>query len=89
MITQGLSVRELESLVRRTRENGTAPVAAPAAQQLPLPESYDRLLGCVGKFFKKDISLRRNAAGSGTMTIRFSSDSEVEAFLKALEEARI
>lgn len=89
VITQGLSVRELESLVRRTRENGTAPVAAPAAQQLPLPESYDRLLGCVGKFFKKDISFRRSATGSGTMTIRFSSDSEVEAFLKALEEARI
>ena len=86
VITGGLSVRDLESLVRKFRESGEAPappaVNAPAAE---LPEQYDRLLSCMGRYFTKDISLRRSASGKGTMTVRFSSDEEVSAFLQALE----
>lgn len=88
VITQGLSVRELENLVRRCRA-GDVPKASVKKDQEPLPEHYNRLLSCVGKFFAQDISLKRNASGKGSMTIRFNSDSEVEAFLKALEEASI
>lgn len=86
VITGGLSVRDLESLVRKFRESGEAP--APPAVKTPaaeLPEQYDRLLSCMGRYFTKDISLRRSASGKGTMTVRFSSDEEVSAFLQALE----
>ena len=83
-VTLGLSVRELESLVRKCR-SGSAPSSASAKEPVELPEQYGRLLSAVGKYFSRDISLKRDASGKGTMTIRFSSDSEVSAFLDALE----
>ena len=42
----------------------------------------------MGRYFSRDISVRRNSAGKGSLTVRFNSDAEVEAFLNALEEAR-
>ena len=85
VITGGLSVRELESLVRKYRESGEAPAPSVKSAATELPEQYDRLLACMGRYFAKDISLRRSASGKGTMTIRFSSDEEMSAFLQALE----
>ncbi|MBO4455672.1 MAG: ParB/RepB/Spo0J family partition protein [Bacteroidales bacterium] len=85
VITGGLSVRELEALVRKCREGSPVKTDTASAQAAELPEQYNRILTSVGRFFSKDISIRRNAAGKGTMTIRFSSDEEMSAFLEALE----
>ena len=41
----------------------------------------------MGKYFGNNISLKRTAAGKGTMTVRFDSDQEMFNFLKALEES--
>lgn len=84
-VTQGLSVRELESLVRKYH-SGNAPKRPAVQQEAELPEQYGRLLSAVGRYFTRDISLKRDASGKGTMTIRFSSDNEVSAFLDALEK---
>ena len=85
-VSRGLSVRELETLVRE----GRVPASVQPAAQVPqdLPEQYNRLLSCMGRYFSRDISVRRNSAGKGSLTVRFNSDAEVEAFLNALEEAR-
>lgn len=83
-IREGLSVRQLEAFVRKLLSDPAAAPKAPAKQQ-ELPDDYNRLLQQVGRYFANDISLRRSASGKGTMTIRFSSDDEVHAFLKALE----
>lgn len=82
-ITRKLSVRELEELVRNMMSGGLKPKAPKVAE--PLPEQYNRLLSCIGKYFNRDISVRRNSSGKGSITVRFDSDSEVEKFLKALE----
>ena len=82
-ITRKLSVRELEELVRDMMSGGLKPKAPKVAE--PLPEQYNRLLSCIGKYFNRDISVRRNSSGKGSITVRFDSDSEVEKFLKALE----
>ena len=82
-VTMRLSVRELEALVRKYRA-GIVP-RQQVAQPQELPEQYGRLLSAVGRYFAKDISLKRDASGKGTMTIRFSSDKEVSEFLEALE----
>ena len=82
VITRGLSVRELEALVRGARAGEVPASPVPAA----LPEQYDRLRSIVGRYFSKDISLKRSASGKGIMTIRFSSDEEVASFLQALED---
>ena len=83
-VKEGLSVRQLEDEVRRYLRK---PAAKAPKKEQELPEEYTRLLSKVGRFFSEEISLRRSVSGKGTMTVRFSSDEEVNAFLKALEES--
>ena len=86
-VKEGLSVRELEEAVKKYSRKPRKRTSASLAQDLPV--EYTRLLSHIGRFFAEDISLKRNAAGKGTMTIRFASDEEVNAFLKALEDSGI
>ena len=83
-VSGGLSVRELEELVRKSRTSGVTPTPA-VRKENELPANYNRLLSCMGKYFSRDISLRRDSSGRGTMTIRFSSDEELDSFLNAIE----
>ncbi|MCR5560627.1 MAG: ParB/RepB/Spo0J family partition protein [Bacteroidales bacterium] len=86
-VKDGLSVRELEEEVKKYLRKPRKPASKPDAPELPM--EYTRLLSHIGRFFSEDISLKRGASGKGSMTIRFASDEEVNAFLKALEEAGI
>ena len=88
VIRDGLSVRELENIVRKLQTNPDAAKGKVKESQTPqnLPQEYYRILEHVGKYFSKDISLKRSASGKGTMTIRFDSDEEVRKFVKALED---
>ena len=88
VIRDGLSVRELENIVRKLQTNPDATKAKVRESQTPqtLPQEYYRILEHVGKYFSNDISLKRNASGKGVMTIRFDSDEEVQRFVKALED---
>ena len=86
-VKEGLSVRELEEAVKKYLRKPRRKAEGKEVQDLPV--EYTRLLSRIGRFFSEDISLKRNAAGKGTMTIHFGSDEEVNAFLKALEESGI
>lgn len=86
-ISEGLSVRQLEALVRKYLTDPKA-TRKPAAEEVKLPDDYNRLLQHMGRYFSNEISLRRTASGKGTMTVRFKSDDEVRAFLRALEESQ-
>ncbi|MCQ2182494.1 MAG: ParB/RepB/Spo0J family partition protein [Bacteroidales bacterium] len=85
-IKNDLSVRELEALVRKASASGPANRKSPAKTQ-SLPEDFVRLKEQMGKFFSEEISVKRSASGKGSLTVRFSSDDEVIAFLKAVEGA--
>lgn len=86
-IREGLSVRELEDAVRKLSKSRSR--KSPSASQQALPEEYTKMLSHIGKYFPGDISVRRSSAGKGTLTIRFGSDDEINAFLKAMEDAGI
>ena len=85
VVKDGLSVRQLEEKLNRL---GKEPKPASPAQQ-DLPDSYYKVLEHIGKYFGNNISLKRSASGKGTMTIRFDSDREMQAFLNALENANL
>jgi len=85
VISEDMSVRELEEEVRKLLKGGKKSSGARKEQQLP--DNWYSVLSHMGKFFENDISVRRNASGNGTMTIKFTSDEEVSRFLKALEDA--
>ena len=86
VIRDGLSVRELETLVRKLQVSpDSVPKKKESAPQ-QLTDDYYRLLDRMGKYFSSEISLKRNASGKGTMIIRFNSDEEVRNFVKELED---
>ena len=80
-IKDDLSVRALESLVARYNRRSKPSTK----KEQTLPEEYNRMLSCLGRYFTNDISLRRSAGGKGSLTIRFDSDEEVYRFLQVLE----
>lgn len=86
-VTSDLSVRQLENKVRKLQQERTDGRKSSSAPELPEP--YMRILDRIGKFFDNRISLKRNENGKGMMTVHFESDSEVERFLKALEDKDI
>lgn len=87
VIKDGMSVRKLEALVRKMLEEPTTTTAKPTQNRTQeLPDDYYKILSHVGRFFSNEISLKRSSSGKGTMIIKFSSDEEVKAFVKALED---
>ena len=81
VIREGLSVRQLEERVKKA----LAPVIPPVQQDLP--DAYVRVLEQLGRYFSESISLKRSPDGKGTMTVKFSSDQQMQRFLDALEKA--
>ena len=86
VIRDNLSVRDLELAVRRYLKDSAGRKTVDPA---PLPDEYTKVLSHIGKFFSEDISVRRSASGKGTLTVKFSSDDEIRAFLEALDKAEI
>ncbi len=86
VIKDGLSVRQLEEKIRKAQA-GEQPKSVAVEQDLP--EDYFRVLEIFGKYFSKNISLKRNSNGKGTMTIQFNSDEEMGKFLRALEDSSL
>ena len=83
VIKNDLSVRQLEERLHRLAK-GEKPV-----KEQQLPDDYYKVLEHMGKFFRNNISLKRNPSGKGSMTIRFDSDEEMGRFLKALDEVNL
>ncbi len=78
-IKNNLSVRQLEELVRLASEKREK--ATPVADE-EYPESYGRLVEYLEKFFSQDIAIKRGKNGGGKIIIDFSSDEDIEKFVK-------
>ncbi len=79
-IKSNLSVRQLEELVRLSSEKRTK-VATPVVDE-EYPESYGRLVEHLEKFFSQDIAIKRGKNGGGKIIIDFTSDADIEKFVK-------
>ena len=85
VVKEDLSVRQLEEKLKKLTEERKSETKQ---KQQDLPDEYFKVLEIVGKYFENDISLKRTNSGKGSMTIHFSSDEEVQKFLKALEDSK-
>lgn len=79
IIRNDWSVRRLEQKLQSLSRK-----ESPAPEAEDLPEVYYALAERVGRHFDGNVAVRRDAKGGGTITIRFGSQSQVEAFLKDL-----
>lgn len=88
VIKNGLNVRQLEEKVKLLA--GAGPKAgAPAVQAektAEIPQIHKNLCKEMARYFKGRIQVKRNANGKGSLTVNFSSDSEIEKFLNALNK---
>jgi len=88
IVKNGLSVRQLEERIK-SLEKKTPDIRKDDSDPQELPEMYYRLLENIGRYVGENgISLRRGRDGRGSLTIRFESDAQAEAFLKALDHQR-
>ena len=85
VIKDDLSVRQLEEKLRKLTEDRSSEKRKITQD---LPDEHVKVLEIVGKYFENSISLKRSSNGKGSMTIHFSSDEEIQKFLKALEDSK-
>lgn len=73
--------------VRQMEQKVAALSKAPkdSAREDTLPEMYYSLAENIGRHFDNNVAIKRSAKGSGTITIRFKNDKEVEAFLNSIK----
>ena len=79
-IKKGLSVRQVEELVRTLAEAQAKP--APGAEEEEYPESYSRLVEQLENYFSEDISIKRSKNGGGKIVIGFNDDRDIERFIE-------
>lgn len=85
VVKQGLSVRQLEDKVHKIQTKASQEAHREDEDDADLPDEYYKVLEFMGRYFGDNISLKRNSAGKGSITLRFSSDEEMKEFLKAIE----
>lgn len=84
VIREGLSVRALE---QRIKVGDLKLKPAKSIQgEIELPDEHYRIAEIIGRYFKNNVSFKRNAEGKGVMTVHFDDDAQVQNFLNALQE---
>ena len=79
-IKKGLSVRQVEELVRSLSE---APgKETQNVEDEEYPESYLKLVEQLEKFFSQEISIKRAKNGGGKIVIGFTDDRDIEQFIE-------
>lgn len=82
LIKNKLSVRETENLIREINSQtikGTTKV-----KKVKLPDTHINFKNSLSDIFKSNITIKRNNAGRGSLTIPFTSDEEFEKIKKIL-----
>lgn len=86
IIEQDLSVRQIEAKVQKLSEGKKD---KKEKEILEIPDTHFKVIEILGRHFNNNVSIKRNHKGAGNLTISFSSDKEMEAFLSTLEKSNL
>jgi ParB family chromosome partitioning protein len=85
-IDESLSVRQVEELVKKM----TQPKAdKKQPEEISLPEHYAELVEVMERYFNSTIAIKRSEKGSGSITIHFANDGEINDFLARLNSMKV
>lgn len=89
ILEEGLSVRNVEELVRNAAE-GILPERKekPKPRKPMLPEEYNLLKEHLSNFFQTKVQLACNEKGKGKITIPFASEEELEKLIALLDRLK-
>lgn len=83
VIEEGLSVRALEQIIRKSKEEKAPKVATTSN----LPDDYKHVQDKLSRYLGSKIQLKRNPkTGKGTLSINFIDDSDLNRILELIEE---
>jgi len=90
VITDGLNVRELEELVRKILAGQKISDKKPGkTTSQTSPASFEPYRERLSKYFSSGVSVKQNASGAGSLTMKFASEEELGNFLKILDKAEL
>ncbi len=85
ILHKGLSVRQVEELVRKIRD-GESGESGSKSRTLPtMPIEYQKLKKQLSDHFKTKVEFRRNTRGAGKIVIPFESDADLERIVGILD----
>ena len=89
IVREGLSVRRVEEMVRQLNAAGPVPEETPAP---PVKEKgagkYDFFARDLAGYFPTGVKFSRSDSGKGSITLRFSSDDELEQLVALFENLK-
>lgn len=90
ILAEGLSVRQVEEMVRSVAEGETLPqkLADEKKKKETLPEEFDLLKEHLSRFFQTKVQLVCNKKGKGKITIPFASEEELEKLISLLDNLK-
>jgi len=89
ILSDGLSVRNVEMMVRDTAEGGTLPsTEKKSGKKTMLPEEFNMLKDHLSHFFRTKVQLTCNDKGKGKITIPFASEEELEKLIGLLDKLK-
>jgi ParB family transcriptional regulator, chromosome partitioning protein len=91
ILSDGLSVRSVEELVRNEAEapaKGNEEKGKSVAHKSKMPSEFNLLKDRLSDFFKADVQLSCNDKGKGKITIPFATEDELERLIALFDKLR-
>lgn len=88
ILQDGLSVRQVEELVRNAAEAAVPEAKDKQPKKKLLPEEYNLLKDHLSRFFNTRVNLSCNEKGKGKITIPFASEDELEKLIMLLDKLK-
>ena len=88
ILQDGLSVRQVEELVRNAAEAAVPEAKDEQTKKKLLPEEYNLLKDHLSRFFNTRVNLSCNEKGKGKITIPFASEDELEKLIMLLDKLK-
>ena len=88
ILQDGLSVRQVEELVRNAAEAAVPEAKDEQPKKKLLPEEYNLLKDHLSRFFNTRVNLSCNEKGKGKITISFASEDELEKLIMLLDKLK-
>ena len=85
ILSDELSVRKTEELVRNLKDKKEQPALEPKPTQ-EIPAEYTDLKNHLSEFFSSKVEFKRNSDGAGKIVISFSSDEDLERIIAILDK---
>lgn len=91
IIENDLSVRQIESMIQKINsapgEERLKQEVMPASAEID--ESFIKISEIFGRYTNNNVRVKRNEKGESAVTLKFTNDGEVFAFLEALEKTNL